>query len=65
MKDERKKFDLYCASFLSPSKWRSWLRHCAISWNAGGSIPDGIIGIFCWLIPSGCTMSLGSTQSLT
>jgi len=29
------------------------------------SIPDGVIGIFHWHNPSGCTMALGSTQSLT
>jgi len=30
-----------------------------------GSIPDGSIGIFHWLNPSGRPMTLGSTQSLT
>ena len=28
-------------------------------------IPDGVIGIFHWLKPSGSTMALGSTQPLT
>jgi hypothetical protein len=28
--------------------WCSWLRHCATSWKVGGSIPDGVIGIFHW-----------------
>ena len=28
------------------TRWRSWLRHCATSRKAAGSIPDGIIGIF-------------------
>jgi hypothetical protein len=28
------------------------------------SIPDGVIAIFQWLNPSGCTMALGSTQPL-
>jgi hypothetical protein len=29
------------------------------------SIPDGVIGIFHWHNPSGCTMALGLTQPLT
>ena len=29
------------------------------------SIPDCVIGIFYWHNPSGCTMTLGSTQPLT
>jgi hypothetical protein len=45
--------------------WRSWLRHCATSRKVVGSIPDGVIGISHWNIPSGRTMSLGSTQPLT
>ena len=28
------------------AQWRSWLRHCAISWEVAGSIPDGVSGIF-------------------
>ena len=27
-------------------RWRSWLRHCATNWKVGGSIPDGVTGIF-------------------
>jgi succinylglutamate desuccinylase len=42
-----------------------WLRHCNTSWKVGGSIPDGITGIFHSLNPFGCTMALGSTQPLT
>jgi len=30
-----------------------------------GLIPDGVIGIFHWHNPSGLTMTLGLTQSLT
>jgi hypothetical protein len=30
-----------------------------------GSFPDGVIGIFQWHNPSGRTMALGSTQTLT
>jgi hypothetical protein len=33
--------------------------------KVAGSIPDGVIGIFHWHIPSGRTMVLGSTQPLT
>ena len=43
----------------------SWLRHCASSWQVAGSIPDGVIGIFHWCNPSGCTVALGLTQPLT
>jgi hypothetical protein len=43
----------------------SWLRHCATSRNVAGSIPDGVIGTFRLHNPSGRTMTLGSTQSLT
>ena len=39
--------------------------HCAASRKAAGSISHGVIGIFHQHNPSGCTMSLGSTQSLT
>ena len=46
-------------------RWRSWLRHCATSQKVAGSIPDGVIGIFRWHNPSGCTVALGSTQPLT
>ena len=28
------------------TRWRSWLRHCAISRKVAGSIPDGVIRIF-------------------
>ena len=28
------------------TRWRSWLRHCAISQKVAGSIPDCVIGIF-------------------
>jgi len=34
-------------------------------WMVAGSIPDGVIGIFHWHNPSGRTMALGSTQSVT
>ena len=47
------------------SRWLSWLRHCATSRKVAGSIPDDVITIFHWHNPSGLTMALGSTQSLT
>jgi hypothetical protein len=47
------------------TRWRSWLRHGATSWQVMGSIPDGVIGIFHWHNPSSRTMALGSTQPLT
>jgi hypothetical protein len=42
-----------------------WLRHCATNHKVAGSIPDGVIGIFNRHNPSGRTMTLGSTQTLT
>ena len=44
--------------------WRSWLRHCSTSRMVAGSITD-VIGIFYWRSPSGRTLALGLTQSLT
>jgi hypothetical protein len=41
------------------------LRHCATNRKVAGSIPDGVIGIFHCHKPSGHTMVLGSTQTLT
>jgi hypothetical protein len=46
--------------YLWSTRWRSWLRHCATSGKVAGSIPDGVIRIFHWIKPSGCTMALGS-----
>jgi hypothetical protein len=42
-----------------------WLRYCATNRKVGGSVPDGVNGIFHWHNPSDHTMSLGSTQPLT
>jgi len=42
-----------------------WLRRCATNRKVTGSIPDGVIGIFHWHIPSDRTLALGSTQPLT
>jgi hypothetical protein len=47
------------------TRWRSWLRHCATSRKVADSIPDGVVGIFHWHIPFGCTMAPVSTQPLT
>jgi hypothetical protein len=61
-------YDLLCleTKYLCPgtslrrgTRWRSSLRHCATSRKVAGSIPNGVI------LPSGRTMALGSTQSLT
>ena len=49
----------------SGKRWRSWLGHCAASRKDVGSFPDGLIGIFHWLNPSGRTMALGPTQVLS
>jgi len=43
------------------TRWRC----CAANRKAAGSIPDGVIGIFHWHIPSGRTMALGLTQPQT
>jgi hypothetical protein len=43
----------------------SAVRHYATSRKVAGSIPDGVIEIFRWHNPSGCTMALGLTQPLT
>jgi len=46
--------------------WRLLLCwHCAKSRKVAGSIPDGVIGIFHSLNPSGRTMAQGYTQPLT
>jgi hypothetical protein len=45
--------------------WRIWLSHCATSQKFAVSICVGVIGIFYWRSPSGCTMVLGLTQPLT
>jgi hypothetical protein len=45
--------------------WHSWLRHWATSRKVAGSIPDGVIGIFHWHIPSDRVMTLRLTQPLT
>ena len=47
------------------TRWRNWLRHCAISRKVAGSIPDGVIATFHWHNPSGRTVALGLTQPLT
>jgi hypothetical protein len=46
-------------------RWHSRLRHCAARWKDGGSILDGVFGIFHWHKHSRCTMVLGLTQPLT
>ena len=51
--------------FWGGTRWRSWLRHCAIRRKVAGLIPDDVIRIFHWHNPSGRIMALGSTQPLT
>ena len=36
----------YIYIYMGGTRWRSWLRHCAISRKVAGSIPDGVTGIF-------------------
>jgi hypothetical protein len=47
------------------TRWRSWLKHFATNRKVTGWIPEGIIGLFYSLKPSGCTIALGSTHRLT
>lgn len=51
-------------SLSKRKRWRSWLKHCATSRKVGGSIPDGVTGIFRGPNPSGSNRALGSTQPL-
>jgi len=53
---------IVCTRF--PTRWHSWLRHCATSRKVACSIPDGVIGIFHGHNLSGRTMALGFAQSL-
>jgi len=50
---------------INGTQWRSWLRHCAPSRKVTGSIPVVVTGIFHWHKPSGHTMDLGLTHTLT
>jgi hypothetical protein len=45
--------------------WCSWLRHCTLTQKLMGLIPDGVIGIFHWHNPAGCTIALRLTQPVT
>jgi hypothetical protein len=56
---------LHAMCSVRGTRWRSWFRHYASIRQVAGSIPDGIIGIFHLLNPSGRTMALESTQPLT
>ena len=48
------------------SEFRDDICECiATNRKVAGSIPDGVIELFHWLIPSERTMALGSTQPLT
>ena len=59
--EDRSKFIINCGV----SRCRSLLRHCATNRKVAGSIPDGSIGVFRWLNPSGRTTTLGLSQPLT
>ena len=50
---------------LGGMQWYSLLRQCTTNQKVTGSIPDGVIGIFHWNNPSGHTMAMRLTQSLT
>jgi hypothetical protein len=56
---------IYFPLLRSSTWWRTWLSHCAISLKDAGSIPDGVIGIFHRHNPSGRTIALGLTTTLT
>ena len=59
-------FSLYTQQFgVGGTAVAQWLRCCATNRKVAVSIPDGVIGIFHWHIPSDRTMVLGSTQPLT
>ena len=47
------------------TRWHSWLGHCATSRKVAVSIPHGFNGIFHCHNPSGRSMALELTQSLT
>jgi len=50
---------------LYKARWHSLLRHCATNQKVEGSTSDYVIGIFHSHNPSGRTVVLGLTQSLT
>jgi hypothetical protein len=54
------KIRIYERLNCSRKRWWSWLRHCAVSQKITGSIPDGVIGIFHCLNPSGRTNGPGA-----
>jgi hypothetical protein len=47
------------------TRWRSLLRHYAISRKVAGSIPDEFIGFFNWNNSSSRTIALGLTLTET
>ena len=58
---------IFCSTLRRGARcrWRSWLGHWAKSLKVAGSIPNGVVGILHWHNPSGRTITLESTQSLT
>ena len=59
------KFNRYREKQGARCWWRSRMRHCATSRKAVSWNPDDAIGIFHWHNPSGRTIALGWTYSLT
>jgi hypothetical protein len=59
--------DLFCCILRHAARGHTvaWLRHCATSWKAAGSIPDEVIRFFHLPHLSSLNMALGSTQPLT
>jgi hypothetical protein len=60
---QKKRIKLTIPFKIKCTRWRSLLRHCATSRKIAGSFPAGVI--FHWHNPSGRTMVLGLTQTLT
>jgi hypothetical protein len=50
---------------MGNTRQRSWLRHYAVNWKVGVSIPDEVISLFNWPNPYCRSRVLGSIQPLT
>jgi hypothetical protein len=57
--------EVYCNVDFRFIDFNNCVRQRATRWEVAGSILNGVIGICEWLNPSGRTMALESTQSLT
>ena len=60
-------YNMYYVRYLSKgaTQWRRSSRPCVTSREVAGSIPDIVIDIFHLHNPTGRTMALGLTQTLT